>query len=832
MSTLLTEDPDFEVEVLRTVLSDQSLFLGCYESLKPEFLLDASSQMLWGMAQDYYINYRSIPSKVVLRDQILVAFAASNDREKRQRQTLIDHIENLYRAPSAAPAYIAARLSQFLQGKALQQAVSETLDDLQAGKIDAQLIDRFKDALLAGTKKTDPGSLVIGSTEEMVRRETDPKWRPAVPTGLVHFDAEMGGGPREGELCMLMAPPKGFKCTHLDCQVMMYDGSVKTAKEVKLGDLLMGDDSTPRRVLELGRGRGQMFRVSQANGDTYIVTAEHQLVLKRPDKKVPQQSRYHTEQILEMTAEEYSKQKPWFKRIWQGYKASVEFPTKEVSVDPYYVGLWLGDGLNRGTGICSADDDHEVRSWLLSFATQLGLKVTEEHKTRTTKEGDKVRAKYSILHLNRREKGGSNHLIDSLRAVGLGGKNNKHVPDSYRINSRSVRLQVLAGMIDSDGHFLRVKGFIFNNSNRTLCDDACWLARSLGFRAHVVKIKSFYKKNGVKHYRNSFRTLIQGKVSEIPTKLPRKRGTDSVKVTDRTPIKVEPVGEKDWCGWRTDGNHRYLLGDFTVTHNSGTMLNFAFNGVKRGVGVNVLYVTLELSEHLQLLRFAVRTTMKTKYDMLRNPVGFIDYWGTRVRNIYQPGKNIVIKYFDAYKFTPKTLDDYLEMMQREHGIVFGMVVIDYLNLVGSEVKKEKDYLERVLVATDLRSVAHKWKFPLWTAARSNREEQSSNRPGMKHMAASFEWVGICDYCYAMRRYKKEGTLHLIPVASRNEGGNNRIICRCDPSYMYLASIGVEAMPEEDDEEENPRKRKQKDDEDGIEETAREIRKARKQQKEG
>ncbi len=474
MATLLTEDPEFETEVIRTVLSDHGLFLGCEAALKPEYLLDASSQMLWGMAQDYYRTYRSIPNRTILRDQVLVAFAVSNDREKRQRQTLLDHIEVICKPPSASAAYVAARLSQFLQGKALQEAVVATLDDLQANKIDAALIDRFKVALQAGTKKTDPGSLVIGSTEEMVRKETDPRWRPAIPTGLVHFDAEIGGGPREGDLCMLMAPPKGYK--------------------------------------------------------------------------------------------------------------------------------------------------------------------------------------------------------------------------------------------------------------------------------------------------------------------------------------------------------------------SGTMLNFAFNGVKRGVGVNTLYVTLELSEHLQLLRFAVRTTMKTKHDMLRNPGGFVDYWNVRVKNIFQPGKNIYIKYFDAYKFTPKTLDDYLEMMQREHGVTFGLVIIDYLNLVGSDAKKEKDYLEKVIIATDLRSIAQKWKFPLWTAARSNREEQSSSRPGMKHMAASFEWVGICDMCYALRRYKKEGTLHLIPIASRNESGSKRIICRCDPAYMYLSSIGAEDMPEEDDEEDNPRKRKRQDDEDGVEETAREIRKARKKEK--
>lgn len=476
MATLLTEDPQFELEAIRTVLTDHSLFLGCYEALKPEYMQDASNQLIWGMASDYFKTYRQVPTKFVIRDQVMMSYAAANDREKRQRTTLLEAVEEVFKTPTVPGAYIASRMGLFLQGKAVQSAVVETLDDLQAGKIDAALLERFKVALQAGTKKTSPGSLVTTDTEVMVRRETDPKWRPAVPTGLVHLDAEMGGGLRGGELGMLMAPPKGFK--------------------------------------------------------------------------------------------------------------------------------------------------------------------------------------------------------------------------------------------------------------------------------------------------------------------------------------------------------------------SGTMLNFAFNAVKRGVGVNVLYVTLELSEHLQLLRFGIRTTMQTKYDMMRNPEGFIDYWKIRVRNVYQPGKNVYIKYFDAYKFTPETLDTYLEMMEREHGVKFGMVVIDYLNLVGSSVKKEKDYLERVIVATDLRAVAHKWDFPLWTAARSNREEQSSKTPSMKHMAASFEWVGICDSCYALRRFKKEGTLHFIPVASRNEGGTKRVIARCDPAYMFLQSIGVEDMPDEDEEEEGGpkkfQKKKREDDEEGVESMSRDIRKARKE----
>ena len=70
------------------------------------------------------------------------------------------------------------------------------------------------------------------------------------------------------------------KCHRKDTPIIMHDGSIKMVQDIKEGDLLMGDDSTPRTVLSTASGEDQMYEIQQRNGDKYVVNSEHILCLK------------------------------------------------------------------------------------------------------------------------------------------------------------------------------------------------------------------------------------------------------------------------------------------------------------------------------------------------------------------------------------------------------------------------------------------------------------------------------------------------------------------------------------------------------------------------
>ena len=117
-------------------------------------------------------------------------------------------------------------------------------------------------------------------------------------------------------------PTATGKCLAKGTPVLMWDGTVKPVEDVAVGDLLVGPDSAPRRVLSLARGREEMYRVTPRKGDPYTVNASHILSLKlTPD------GRWGGEhQVINIPVREYIKKSNWFKHRAKGWRAAVDWP--------------------------------------------------------------------------------------------------------------------------------------------------------------------------------------------------------------------------------------------------------------------------------------------------------------------------------------------------------------------------------------------------------------------------------------------------------------------------------------------------------------------------
>jgi replicative DNA helicase len=117
----------------------------------------------------------------------------------------------------------------------------------------------------------------------------------------------------------------------------MYDGSFKNSQDVKINDELMGIDSTPRKVLNLYRGKEQMYNIVQNKGDTYTVNESHILSLKKRNKNYIE--------TINISVKEYLQKSNKVKKSLKGYTTNaIDFSTESLIINPYYFGLWLGDG--------------------------------------------------------------------------------------------------------------------------------------------------------------------------------------------------------------------------------------------------------------------------------------------------------------------------------------------------------------------------------------------------------------------------------------------------------------------------------------------------------
>lgn len=358
-------------------------------------------------------------------------------------------------------------------------------------------------------------------------------------------------------------PTGGGKCLGKGTKVLMHDGTIKNVEEIVVGDLLMGDDSKPRTVLSTTSGIDDLYRVKQINGDDYVVNSEHILTLYRSKSDVKRDHAGRT--IIDMSIQDYINSSKWMKHILKGIKAPVEFSQKTLPIDPYMLGLWLGDG--RATDVrffLQPQKDKEIVQYLSTYCEENGY-VLVEYPEKSDCIAYNIRL-YEGLHRNSDVTGIlQNDLKASFRRLDL--LNNKHVPDIYKTSSREQRLQLLAGFIDADGH-KHHNGYGITVKNNKIVEGIVFIARSLGFR---VTLNERYKKNTKTDKGDMYAYIgIYGNTQEIPVKVQYKKCEE--RKSKKNPlvcgIDVSYYGRGEYFGFEIDGNKRFLLGDFTITHNT------------------------------------------------------------------------------------------------------------------------------------------------------------------------------------------------------------------------------------------------------------------------
>jgi superfamily II DNA or RNA helicase len=358
----------------------------------------------------------------------------------------------------------------------------------------------------------------------------------------------------QGSGGILQVPCGAGKCMGIDTPILMYDGTIKLVQDIKVGDVLMGDDSTPRNVLSLARGKETMYKVNTKKGNGYIVNESHILSLKyssKVNKHTPKNS------VIDIPVLDYlNLPKSYHGRggVLLGYRVPILFKETPVEIDPYLLGYWLGDGSSNGT-LITTQESSVIKYLVDCFKT----KHTSLYFKYTGQQYD-----YMINSIKK-----NNILMDFLRGNNL--INNKHIPLQYKSNSRKIQLELLAGLIDSDGYYNSNCYEIFQK-NENLLDDIVFLAKSLGFSAYKKQVKKTCtnsangRKEGIYYITN----ICGEGLEEIPVKCMRKKAHKRKLLRDclKYRIKLENIGIGDYYGFEIDGNHRFVLGDFTVTHNT------------------------------------------------------------------------------------------------------------------------------------------------------------------------------------------------------------------------------------------------------------------------
>lgn len=338
---------------------------------------------------------------------------------------------------------------------------------------------------------------------------------------------------------ILHGKPGTGKCLMYNTPVLMFNGDRKFVQNIVVSDLVMGDDSTARVVLSLAQGTEEMFEISQASA-SYTVNQSHILSLIYIDRKriiynpitmqfaiiwVDEYMVINTHNIVDkvvasefynqisntvqinISVSNYLKLPPHMKLKLFGYRSAVDFSEQLLEIDPYYFGFWL---VNKEK------------------------KTDKEPQNQTQKEIIRFLANDDLYF-----------YIDQIR----------YIPSIYKVNSFKNRLDILAGIIDNIGFVNHKTNTIsIKHMNNILLNDIKFIFESLGLTVLHIKDKLFITGNGL---------------WKIPTV--KKKIMCDKSLLDKIilePIRLTYKGIGSYYGFELSNNHKFILGNFIVTHNS------------------------------------------------------------------------------------------------------------------------------------------------------------------------------------------------------------------------------------------------------------------------
>ena len=799
---------EVQQQLLGCLLTDKFFFDQSMTIVKPFYFNDKAHQKIAKILFEYYHKYTKLPDQLVLELELMEQL--EDNPAKYFFLAELDVVCHSYEPGLEKRDYLLDKITEFAKTQALRTAYSQTLDILfknppeKWSKIKeilqvALLVERNVDLGLNYFKDLD------FRYDKMLEQQKNQDY---FTCGFPTLNSALNGGLSRGEVAAWCG-----MCFAKGTEVLMFDGSTKAVQDVNVGDLLMGDDSKPRKVLKLSNGVDQLYRVVPVKGDPYVVNSKHILSLKNDNRDyrckrrrkdgsiyikpnaIWHNSPYKTPgtDIFNVPVEDFLKHPKSFQRMMKGWRTGVEFESKPVKIDPYMLGIWLGDGDKHDSAITNIDG--EVISAVYQEAASRGLDVT--HKG----------MRYGIVSQEQRLSPpglglSKNTLMNDLRSYGLlysyrtHTGSPKHIPFDYKTNSRQVRLEVLAGLMDSDGSMSN-NGFDFINKSKQLSDDVAFVARSLGLAAYVKPCKK-RSQNGTEGL--YWRVSISGDCSEIPTRILRKQCTarQQIKSVLVTGIKrIEPVGVGEYYGFAVDGNHLFLLSDFTVTHNSGAGKSLAL--VKTAManlmqGRKVLYVSLEMDEYKTANRFDAQLADIPVMGLLQEKDEVIKALKAWISDFDDPNR-LYIKQFAAGSADITTIRAYMSQLSL-HGFVPDLVIVDYVGEL-KDAPGMKTYESRQRLVRDLRGLAVEAKICAFTAmqvGRAGREAMEKGYIDDSALADSQGQIRPLDALWSINQTDAEqqcGVGKIFVIKHRNGASRFTIYFQRNRATLDMSEISAE-----------------------------------------
>jgi len=742
----------FQENLVQIILDDSTFAAQIGEVLDVNFLelkyLKLFAQKIYDYRKKYGVHPGRDTISSILRSDI------SNESEVVQKQVREYYSRILSNDGVEGQEYVKDVSLDFCKKQKLKEAMIKSVELIKSSSFD-EVSKVINDAL-----KHHGYDYLADFEKRFIVKARDP-----ISTGWDLIDNITRGGLGRRELGVVIA---STGCHAAGTPILMLDGSLKNVEDIILGDKLIGPDSKVRNVLNLHRGQELMYRIVPVKGESFVVNAGHILSLRHTQ----------TDEIINISVRDYINKTNHFKHLYKLYRSNaITFENNnDKKLYSYYVGCMLGDGSIRKGQISftTADEEiiNEIKTYKEVLEPETNIKAYFKKDTRC--------ASYVLSCKN-------NGVVASFfKDLGLFHKlsEEKFIPQEYKVSAIEDRLELLAGLMDTDGSMSH-NGFDYISKSQQLANDVVFVARSVGLSATIRScVKSCQTGASGIYYRVS----ISGDCSIIPTRLERKKAgiRKQIKNVLNTGFTVEEANVGEYYGFEVDNDNLYVMGDFTVTHNSGksqAMVHMGSAALKQGK--NVIYYTLELQDTVVASRFDACITGININDLPNHKEHVLE----GIKNV--KGK-LIVKEYPSKSASTVTIKNHLEKL-KNHGFTPDMIIVDYADLLRPAVREKEKRQELESIYEELRGIAQMFDCTMLTCSQTNRSAINAEVITMEAISEAFNKCFVADFiCTISRTLKDKASNEGRMYIAKNRNGPDGMVF---PLYADYKNVTIKVLQE-------------------------------------
>ena len=756
----------FQIQLLNQLIVDKEFSTSIMDVIESVYFDNKYFKIILQMTKEYHSKYQSTPNFDTL-EQIV----KSEISQELVAKIVLDTIKQIKDAPFEGTQFVQEKALKFCKQQELQKAMDKAQKIITEGDFESydKVEGLVREALQVGER--DTGTTDIFSNLETV---LDEDFRHPIPIGITGIDKLLKGGLAKGEIGVILAPTGVGKSEPNSEPVLTPQGWVKMG-EIKLGDKVIGSDGKEQYVLGVyPQGVRPIYKV-EFSDDTFVNCDEEHLwsvntlnmrTAKTRDKQGKGVYKPNYGYKVVKTSDMLNDIK---KRGRYNYRlpvvSPVEFEKREVSIDPYLLGLLLGDGSICDSGVQITTNDDEIFESIQYLEEHSSFKVY--HKTELNRTIKKINIKPEIKkRLEQYE------LLNKK-------SNNKFIPKDYLYNSLNVRVSLLQGLMDTDGYVDKKGINQYTTISKQLCDDVRELVLSLGGTVRVNTKIPTYTYNGEKKVGQLAYTITMSFANDIvPFRLLRKvdRYYKRTKYVEQKYVKSITYShdEEATCIKVSNPDELYVTRDYVLTHNTTILTkiaNTAFN-----YGYNVLQIFFEDNPKIiQRKHFTLWTGIEPD-----NLVQHKETVMNKITEIKETMKNeLILKKLPSDSMTMNQIKNQIRKMIAD-GTKIDLVLLDYIDCVVPESSSKDEWKAEGSVMRGFEAMCHELSLVGWTATQGNRSSISSEVVTTDQMGGSIKkaQVGHVIISVAKTLQQKEMNLATIAITKSRIGKDGVVFENC------------------------------------------------------